>query len=324
MGKIIYGGIYASQIQDFIDFKQHCGFKYGTEKKILLQFDKLTQERGEEKIGIDARLAHIWSIRRDNESDAYRYKRCVTLNQFVLHLNRKGIGSTMARAPKPKKNFTPHIYTQKELDSIFEACDNLKCDYIRRDSLYIIMPALIRFLFSTGVRIGEALGLKTDDINLMHNHLTLRDTKNGKERLLPFSESIAIVLREYSNHRDKLAPQKQIGFFFLTARGKKCRPEQIYKVFRKVLVTAAIPFKGGHYGPGLQSFRHTFAVRSLASMIDQGMDIYCSLPILSTYLGHQSLDATNQYVRLTAERHPGLIKNIEEVLINVFPSIENS
>src|SRR5690606_8464121 len=127
----------------------------------------------------------------------------------------------MARAPKPKKNFTPHIYTRKELDNIFGACDNLRCDYIRKDSLYIVMPALIRFLFGTGVRIGEALDLRTDDINLMHNHLTLRDTKNGKERLLPFSESMAIVLREYSKHRDRLASQKQIGFFFITARGRK-------------------------------------------------------------------------------------------------------
>ena len=324
MSKIIYKGIYASLIQDFIDFKQHCGFKYSTEKKILLQFDKLTQARCEEKVGISAQLAHLWSIRRDNESEAYRYKRCITLNQFVLHLNRKGIEAAMAKAPKPKKNFTPHIYTRKELNNIFDVCDNLRCDYIRRDSLYIVMPALIRFLSGTGVRIGEALDLRTDDINLMHNHLTLRDTKNGKERLLPFSESIAIVLREYSKHRDRLVPQKKTDYFFLTARGRKCRPEQIYKVFRKVLIAASIPFKGGHYGPGLQSFRHTFAVRSLASMVKNGMDIYCSLPILSTYLGHQSLEATNQYVRLTAEQHPGLIQNIERVLINVFPSIENS
>lgn len=324
MSKVIYKGIYASLIQDFIDFKQHCGFKYNTEKKILLLFDKLTQARGENRIGIGAELARIWSLRRDNESEAYRYKRCITLNQFALHLNRKGIESVMARAPKPKKNFTPHIYTQKELNNIFDVCDNLKCNSIRRDSLYIVLPALIRFLFSTGIRIGEALDLKIDDINLTHNHLTLRDTKNGKERLLPFSESIAIVLREYSKHRDRLASQKQTGFFFITARGRKCHPEQIYKVFRKVLITASIRFKGGHYGPGLQSFRHTFAVRSLGSMIENGMDIYCSLPILSTYLGHQSLEATNQYVRLTAEQHPGLIQNIEEVLINVFPSIKNS
>jgi len=235
-----------------------------------------------------------------------------------------GIESAMAHAPKPKKNFTPHIYTQKELDSVFSVCDNLKCDYVKRDSLYMVMPALTRFLFGTGVRIGEVLDLKINDINLTCNYLTLRDTKNGKERLLPFSESLSVVLRQYAGHRDRLNPHKEKSYFFITARGRKCNPAQIYKVFRKVLDRAKIPFKGGHYGPRVHDFRHTFAVRSLASMVENGMDIYCSLPILSTYLGHQSLEATNQYVRLTAEQHPRLIRNLEDIFINVFPSLKET
>jgi integrase len=323
MSKIVYTGIYASLIEEFVNFKQHCGFKYNTEKKILLLFDRLTQKRKESEPGISRELADTWSIKRDNESDAYRYKRCITLNQFALHLNRKGITSAIARAPKPRKNFTPHIYTQNELDNIFDVCDNLKCDYIRRDSLYIVMPSLVRFLFSTGVRIGEALDLKEDDINLIHNYLTLRDTKSGKERLLPFSESLSTVLRQYQQHRSRLNSSKPNAFFFITARGRKCHPEQIYKVFRKILNKAGIPFKGGHYGPRVHDLRHTFAVRSLVSMIANDMDVYCSLPILSTYLGHQSLEATNQYVRLTAEHHPGLIQSLENIFINVFPSLEN-
>lgn len=323
MSNILYNGIYASLLHEFIDLKQSLGFKYNTERKIFLLFDKLTIKQKESKLGISRDLADIWSIKRENESVAYCYKRCITLNQFSLHLNRIGIESSMSRSPKPKKNFTPHIYTQQELNSIFDVCDNLECNLITRDSLYIVMPSLVRFLFGTGVRIGEALDLKVDDIDLMHNYLTLRDTKNGKERLLPFSESLAVVLRQYKEHRDRLISQKKGGFFFRTLRGRKCNPGQIYKVFRKILDKARIPFKGCHYGPRVHDLRHTFAVKSLASMIDNGMDIYCTLPILSTYLGHQSLEATNQYVRLTAELHPGLIRNYEDLFINVFPSIEN-
>ncbi|EIJ37728.1 site-specific recombinase XerD [Galbibacter orientalis DSM 19592] len=320
--KIVYTGIYASLIRDFIEFKQHCGFKYCTEQKILLQFDRLSRERNEDRLGIDSQLAHEWSLKRDNESDAYRYKRCITLNQFALHLNRKGITSVMAKAPKPKKNFTPHIYSRKELDNILVVCDGLECPTINRDSLYMVMPALIRFLLATGLRIGEALNLMIDDINLSDNYLTIRDTKNGKQRLLPFSESLATVLRQYLKHRYRFVSPNQAGFFFLTARGKKCKSEQIYRVFRKVLDRAGIPFKGAHYGPRVHDLRHTFAVKALENMVSNGMDIYCSLPILSTYLGHQSLDATNQYVRLTAEQHPGLIRDYEDIFINVFPSLE--
>jgi len=57
-------------------------------------------------------------------------------------------------------------------------------------------------------------------------------------------------------------------------------------------------------------------------MADGGMDIYCSLPILSTYLGHQSLEATNQYVRLTAEQYPNLIKETGDIYFNIFPQFK--
>ena len=37
---------------------------------------------------------------------------------------------------------------------------------------------------------------------------------------------------------------------------------------------------------------------------------YYSLPILSTYIGHQSVQATDQYVRLTAAMYPDLIQQV--------------
>lgn len=58
-------------------------------------------------------------------------------------------------------------------------------------------------------------------------------------------------------------------------------------------------------------------------MADSGMDIYCSLPILSTYLGHQSIEATNNYVRLTVEMYPHLVQNVDAIFTNVYPSLRN-
>lgn len=39
-------------------------------------------------------------------------------------------------------------------------------------------------------------------------------------------------------------------------------------------------------------------------MVDQGMDMYVALPVLSTYLGHKTIYATERYVRLTMEFYP--------------------
>ena len=60
---------------------------------------------------------------------------------------------------------------------------------------------------------------------------------------------------------------------------------------------------------------------SLAKMAEEGMDLYCSLPILSTYLGHQSLRATNNYVRLTSEMYPELIRKIDIIGFDIFPKM---
>ena len=52
------------------------------------------------------------------------------------------------------------------------------------------------------------------------------------------------------------------------------------------------------------------------------MDLYCSLPILSAFLGHQSLKATDVYVRLTAEMYPELIHKVNTEYLTIFPKIE--
>jgi integrase len=57
----------------------------------------------------------------------------------------------------------------------------------------------------------------------------------------------------------------------------------------------------------VHDLRHTFAVHSLVKMAKSGLDLYYSLPLLSTFLGHRSLSATDQYVRLTAEMYPDLL-----------------
>ena len=111
--------------------------------------------------------------------------------------------------------------------------------------------------------------------------------------------------------------------FFLTYRGWPCKAENIYKRFRKFMDEAGIPVRGDHYGPRIHDLRHTFAVRSLKQMVDNGMDIYCTLPILSTYLGHQSLEATNHYVRICTEMYPDLVHSMEGIFNNVFPHLNH-
>lgn len=60
------------------------------------------------------------------------------------------------------------------------------------------------------------------------------------------------------------------------------------------------------------------AVRSFKQMTDAGMDMYVALPILSTYLGHKTIYATERYVRLTMSIYPYIEEKFKSKMEKVF------
>jgi len=180
-----------------------------------------------------------------------------------------------------------------------------------------VMPTIIRMLYGTGIRISEALKLKHGDVDLASGVLWLRECKNGQDRLVPMSNSLVEVCKDYIAFKEKIGLQVENQNLFYTAmNGSPCTVKQIEKYFHIVL------FREGINNAGcLHSLRHTMASNALVKMSSAGMDLYYSLPILMTYLGHQSLRATNHYVRTTHEMYPELIRKNDEICKYVFPDI---
>ena len=324
MNKMQPWGIYASYINDFIALKRSLGFKYIAEEYLFLSFDRFTIEQGETKVGISKELAEKWCERRNNESDSYRYHRCVCVSQLSSYLCELGIRSYIPRMPKNRSTFIPYIFSKEEMTAIFNAADSLVLSCRMMNSIIFIVPALLRLLYGTGLRISEALSLQNKDVNLTENYLVINDSKNGKQRMVPLSTSLCEVCKEYVLYRSKFpVPQSDDCPFFIALNGSPCTPHTFYRYFRVVLKTAGIAYMGGCHGPRIQDLRHTFSCHSLAQMAESGIDLYACLPILSTYLGHQSISSTNTYVRLTAAMYPGLLKDVDMVCLNVFPNIES-
>jgi integrase/recombinase XerD len=76
-------------------------------------------------------------------------------------------------------------------------------------------------------------------------------------------------------------------------------------------------------GPRLHDLRHTFAVHSLQNWIIQGRDTYILLPILSAYLGHKNIYATEKYLRLTSEMYPNTLKKVKDTCGEIIPEVIN-
>jgi len=314
-----YHGVYAALLEQYVLFKRKLGYKFVDAAYTYSLFDRFSIETGEETIGITKELAEKWATKRPNESDSTRYRRILYLVQFAQFLNVAGYPSHVPKLPRNyKSTFTPYIFSKAELQSLFGVCDNLGVAN-NMNSCVSVIPVLFRVLYGTGIRIGEAVALKDSDVNLDDGYFVIRDSKNGKERMVPLSDSLLAICRRY---KESLRGVKVQGeHFFATPNGSRCSAKAAYGWFRKAVWKAGISHGGRGHGPRLHDLRHTFSVHSLATMAYAGSDLYYSLPVLSQYLGHQSLEATDRYVRLTSEMYPGLLSDVNSICAYVFPEV---
>ena len=316
---IEFESIFGSFILQYIAFKRSLGYKYTHAEFRFRVFDRFAVREGCKQVGFTKELFEKWMEPTANELESNRYRRVNELINFSRFLNDLGIASYCPRnIPHIKSGFTPYIFTHDEITRFFTACDeNLNWGRYPTEFVYTT-PALFRLLYGTGLRISEALHLETSDVHLEEGYLLLRNTKNNTERMVPFSDSVGTVLRQYSSYREKIfGPDTK--YFFANA-GDACWSQgAAYEQFRRILVRAQIPHT--EKGPRLHDFRHTFSVHTLAEMSSQGLDLYYSLPILSKYLGHASLEATDRYVRLTAEMYPELLQQANQLCAYVFPEV---
>ena len=79
---------------------------------------------------------------------------------------------------------------------------------------------LLGLLAATGLRLGEALALDRDDVDLRAGVLAIRRTKFGKSRFVPVHESTRRALQRYTRGRDLRLPRPSTAAFFVAERGK--------------------------------------------------------------------------------------------------------
>ncbi len=282
-------------------------------------FDRFTIENNITSIGLTKELADKWAKKRPNESDVTRYKRVNVIINFSIYLNYQGYQSYIPKRLKPyRTTFTPYIFSQEELKSFFYACDTIKVH--KKSAMRFVLPVIFRMIYSCGLRLNEALSLKCGDVNLTERYTVIRDTKNGQDRILPIAASLADVCTLYK--KEFLSSHNNANYFFTHNNTQRYSSSTVYKWFRRVLWKAGISHGGKGVGPRVHDLRHSFSVHSLANMSRNGLDLYYSLPILSQYLGHKSLEATDKYVKLTSEMYPELIQKVNSICSYVFPEVK--
>lgn len=319
--KTFYYSIYGPFFEEYLAFKRSLGYKCDHVEYAFRKFDRFVAGEEETSIGLSKALSDRWCEKQPNESNKSWYNRIQSIRGFSSFLQSFNYPSFLPKLPKIKSTYTPYIYSKKEIAMLLGACDQLSAQSSCYNSLVLVLPCLFRLLYGTGLRLGEALSLLCSDVNLREKYILLRDSKNGKERVVPLSDSLAEVCKDYLGCRNRFPLRREAELLFVHPNGDKCMPRQVYRWFRKVLFKAGIPHQGKHQGPHIHHFRHTFSVHALAAMAEANLDLNYSLPILSIYLGHQSVAATNQYVRLTAEMYPSIMAGVNKAFPLIYPEI---
>lgn len=305
--------------------KHNLGFVVSNMETSLKAFDRFTKSKGIDHIFITESLSQEWCAKRNNEANDTWSHRINYLRQFCIYLLNLGFDVYIPQKQPSKhdEKFIPYIYSDEEVQSIYNAADSLRIYDLHMNNVLFIMPALVRLLFATGLRIGEALALNTEDVNIDANFLTVRKSKNGKERIVPFTDSLSKVLFQYKSYRDKLPCLKGKRFFIKPNGEDCCSTGTVGYWWQKILSMAQISHRGKAVGPRVYDTRHSFCVKSMRKMTEEGKDLYYTLPILSTYIGHTKLSSTDRYVRMTADMYPDLLGKIDSICSYIFPELKS-
>lgn len=312
-----FKGIFANLCLQFLAYKKSLGFKYDSETKALSRFSMFSDAYGVSELSLGKELVLAWTKKRPGEAVKSQQHRINMIRQFAIFLRSLGYDAYILPEQKWRsaKSFVPYVFTYKEIETIFKNADKIPALNV---SPYIhkILPVLLRMLYSCGLRISEALQLKEADVDLEKGILTIKNTKFDKDRLIPMSDSLTEVCRNYRNTMNLLPTD-----YFFPARNKsQISPLTIYNRFRHLLWQSNISYRGLGNGPRLHDLRHTFAVHSLNKWVREGRDIYCMLPMLSTYLGHGNISSTGKYLRLTAEVYPEIVAATSKNCGYIIPS----
>ena len=321
MHEIVYKGPFKDHIQNHIKLKQAIGYKYTTEANHFKYFDRFTLEKHPNAKKLTKDIVFEWCNKRPYEAQENQSERASFIRQFAKYLDSIGLKSYIL--PKgyfpSAKQYVPHIYTIEELSKFFLQTD--RCHYSSEfPHRHEIMPVIFRMIYMCGLRASEARLLKIADVNLKNGILTINHSKKDNSRLVPMSDSLTKLCRNFSKKIH--AHSNPEDYYFPAIDGKPMTITHLYHNFRRFLWHARISHGGKGIGPRVHDFRHTYAVHCLKKWSEQGKDLGTYLPILKTYMGHDSFKDTAYYLRLTADVFPHILLKIESKCSGIIPRVK--
>jgi len=261
----------AHRLQAFWETR-HAGGQRGLSTFVILRgLDDFLQSELKPGDTITPAVVQRWFKRMEHLSAGTRVNRIAVLRQFCLY--QRFFDPRTCLIPRtflPRRTrFVPYIYSHKEVGQIMAAAKRIGPAGNMRPA---VVATLVGLLFSTGLRIGEALKLTIADLDLNRRLLHIRHAKFKKSRYVPLSPSTARYLAVY---RGKL---RRAGFatsatapLFIALSGGPLANNSFSNLFLAIIRKLDIRGPRGVRGARVHDARHTFCVNRLLAWHRNGV-----------------------------------------------------
>jgi len=296
----VFSGPLRSEFDAFAAYRQSLGTCHGHVWVVLRHLDDFLEQEASVTRDLTQQLLNEWMTRLADRAAITRRNYFRVARQFCVFRARAdpaGFIPDAASCPRVTTRFRPYIYSDQEIRALIKAATMLSGEL--RPHTY---ATLLLLLYTTGVRIGEAIRLQLRDLDRGRAVLHVRAGKFGKSRLVPITTSVMARLELYLERRRQVNANTdpEAPLFWNLRRG----PYSLIGVQQGIsqLIRAVCEKRPGTgTWPRVHDVRHTFAVHRLLRWYREGADVQAKLPLLATYLGHHSFLSTQFYLTATPE-----------------------
>jgi integrase len=285
-------------VRDYLKMRRALGFRLRREGQVLVHLAAYLERAGAEHLNTE--LALRWAQLPQKVAPINWAHRLGAARGFAAYLKTidpateiPPRGLLPATAPRP----TPYLWSETDMVRLLTATRQLRPPL--RAATY---EALFGLIAATGIRLGEAIALDRDDVDLTdlaEGLLTIREAKFGHTRLVPLHATVTEALDGYAERRNRLCPQPRSHTFFVSSVGTALLHNGVHHTFNQL--TTDLGLRTATVRPRVHDLRHSFAVRTLIDWHRAGLDIDSRMSVLSTYLGHVNPAGTYWYLSASPE-----------------------
>lgn len=311
-------------INAFLDEKHALGYKYEENERYLKNFDSLCTDRFPEIDTVTREAGLAWAIANTDEGKAGLTRRMSSVRELARFIIRSGKDAFIIPpecGKVPYRNYIPYIFSEEELDCLFQAADNFRYNgQFPGNSLEV--PVLLRLLYACGLRPYEGRMILRENIDLDKGTIFIPESKKLKDRIVPMDDAMLSLCRKYYEEIRLIFPDNEY-FFPCQGRAQHYHNRHwLSTVMRRCLLNAEITDGSGAIAPRPYDLRHTFATHTLYRWLKEGRNLDNCLPYLSAYMGHEKFQHTAYYIHLVPDFFPEIRQLIKGQFDYIIPEVE--